>query len=139
LDAVYQAFRRDFVSSRPQLDGINVGISRRLAPDGIEERFWHLATEGDDEASRTPDPRRCERMGWPRALIEALVASHAEVRAWNQLRPRQKTLVIGLDDFSYVVVLAAKTTHYLLVTAFCVEHGRRRATYRREWEQTGRT
>ena len=77
-------------------------------------------------------------MAWPRALIEALASLHREVRAWDQDRPRQKTLLIGLDDFSYVVVLAAKNTHYLLITAFCVEHARRRDTYRREWEQTRR-
>jgi len=117
---------------------MNVGISKRLASDGLEDRFWHLATEGQDEATRTPDPRRCERMAWPRALIEALASLHREVRAWDQDRPRQKTLLIGLDDFSYVVVLAAKNTHYLLITAFCVEHARRRDTYRREWEQTRR-
>jgi hypothetical protein len=135
LDAVYKAFRRSFVTSRPQIGAMNVGISRRMAHDSREERFWHLATEGADEVERSLDPRRCERMAWPRALIDALAGAHPEVRAWDQERPRQKTLVIGLDDFSYVVVLAVKTTHYLLVTAFCVEHSRRRDTYRREWER----
>jgi hypothetical protein len=125
------------VTSRPQLDGLNVGISRRLAADGLEERFWHLATEGTDEATRSPDTRRCERMAWPRALIDALAGSRPEVRAWDQVRPRQKTLVIGLDDFSYVVVMAVTSTHYLLITAFCVGHARRRDTYRREWERAG--
>jgi hypothetical protein len=46
--------------------------------------------------------------------------------------------VIGVADFSYVVVLADRRTHYLLITAFCVEHERRRDTYRREWEREAR-
>jgi hypothetical protein len=115
-----------------------VGVARRLAEDGKEESFWHLVTEGPDERSRTPDPRRCERIAWPRALIEALGRRDPDVVAWSQLRPRQRTLVISVADFSYVVVLADRRTHYLLITAFCVEHERRRGTYRREWEREAR-
>jgi hypothetical protein len=139
IDAVYGRFRRDFITSRPVLGGLNVGVSRALDTDGRERRFWHLATEGVEEKTRVPHPRRCERIAWPRAIIDALVAALPEVRSWPQRRSRQNMLVLGLDDFSYVVVLAAKPTHYLLITAFCVVSERRRATYRREWERAART
>jgi hypothetical protein len=44
-------------------------------------------------------------------------------------------IVIALEDFSYIVVLADRGKYLLLWTAYCVEQEHRRAKLRREYER----
>ncbi|MNH30689.1 hypothetical protein D3C79_909980 [compost metagenome] len=43
-----------------------LGLKRHPVIQGKEATFWHMISEGNDEAERLPDLRRCERIRWPR-------------------------------------------------------------------------
>ena len=68
--ALYKQFERDFVKSHPLLDGVKVSFRREPMDQGKVATFWHLISEGKIEGDRLPDLERCERIGWPKAIIE---------------------------------------------------------------------
>lgn len=132
LEAVYEFFRQDFLTSRAQWNGAPVGVKRNPVEKGKEAGFWHLISEGRTEKERIPDIRRCERIRWPRPVIEE--RDLGRVKCWRNRRGHEGRIVIALGDFSYVVVLAPRRGYILLWTAYCVENEHRRAKLRKEYE-----
>ncbi len=62
LEAIYRIFCADFVESKPVFAGKRLGLKRHPVIQGKKLRFWHMISEGNDEAERLPDLRRCERI-----------------------------------------------------------------------------
>ncbi len=100
---------------------------------GKEATFWHIISEGEVESERLPDLRRCERIRWPCAIIEA--SKDGLTKCWRTNRKGEERVVLTLEDFSYVVVLADRGEYVLLWTAFCVELEHRRQKLSREYEE----
>src|SRR5579871_5756179 len=74
LEAVYAIFSRDFLGSKPAFTGKRFAVKRHPLSEGKEATFWHLVSEADSngtEGGRTIDLRRCERIAWPKPIIEA--------------------------------------------------------------------
>lgn len=132
VEAIHAAFRADFITDHPEFEGRRCACKRHPMIDGKEATFWHLISEGSVEADRLPDLRRCERIRWPRAMIER---SPDQVRVWRSERPGDQRIVVALADFSYVVVLADRRDYVLLWTAYFVEHEHRRTKLRKECER----
>lgn len=133
LNAIYEYFRQDFVVSSPVWQGNRVRLKRHPIEQGKEATFWHLISEGKTEADRLPDIRRCERIRWPRPIIEA--GGKGQVCCWNNRRGHESRVVIALDDFSYVVVLAPRKDYVILWTAYWIETEHRRKKFRKEYEE----
>lgn len=137
LDAVYQYFWEDFVDTRPEYAGKRLALKRHPMLQGREATFWHLISEGRVEASRLPDLRRCERIRWPKPMIEQ--EKRRRLPTWVTKRHGERRIVIALHDFSYVVVLADRGNYILLWTAYCVEREHHRRKLQRECEEANRT
>lgn len=135
VDGLYRHFEADFVASRPTCGSRKFGLKRLPIFQNREATFWHLLTEGDIETTRTYDEIRCARIKWPRAIIDA-VGTH-RLMYWQSTRKGNRYIVLGLPDFSYVVVLADRGKELLLWTAYPVETNHRRKSLEREW-QVGR-
>jgi len=132
LEAVYEIFWHDFVVSPPAMfDGKRFALKRHPLEQGKEATFWHLISEGKVEQDRVPDLRRCERIRWPRAIIDA---DESVVCRWKIQRGSDQRIVIALEDFSYVVVLTDRGEYVLLWTAYQVERNHRRESLKREYE-----
>jgi hypothetical protein len=139
LDAIYRIFRRDFILDRPSFRSRPCFCDTRPDSDGRECGFWHLISEGRIESERTPDMRRCERIAWPRAMIEA--ADTSLVHVWESMRRRpgkgtESRLSLAPDDFSYLVVLRPTSKAFVLVTAFQIEAQYQRDRRRREYDDS---
>lgn len=132
LEAIYRIFCRDFVASKPYYVGKRFALKRYPMIKEKEATFWHIISEGEVEDERLPDLRRCERISWPRPIIEAIQSKY--VRWWCNKRKEEVRIVIALEDFSYLVVLADRGDYLLLWTAYCVEHEHRRRKLQREFE-----
>lgn len=137
IDAVYLVFRKDFVLSQPKLDGLWVHYRRDPIYDGKEAGFWHCTSEGKTEDERTPDLRRCERIGWVRAIIEN--AGVASIDRWqNTSRGEPRQLLWFREEF--LIVLAARTRkrdgakYWQLLTAYDTpqEHTKRKLRKERD-------
>lgn len=131
VDAVYGYFHADFVATKPTWPNRRWAVKRHPEYKGKEATFWHIISEGWDEETRTPDLRRCERIRWPRPIIDA--AMHGEVRTWQQLRNNETRIALATADFSYIVILADRGDHIMLWTAFPVEREHRRRAYAKEF------
>lgn len=128
FDAVYQCFVRDFIASKPVFRGKALGLKRIPYTDGREATFWHLISKGDDEETdeddRTPDLRRCERIAWPKPVIEH--ETDATLKVWEQPYRSELRVHIWVEAKDYVVVLArrkaGKPDEYVLPwTAYVVD------------------
>ena len=135
IDAVYQRFDNDFVASQPRFDGKWVRCRRDPIYDGKYAGFWHCVSEGSDEDSRTPDLRRCERIGWVRPIIEH--SGDPLVSVWDNQRGNDIRRLFWFRE-EFLVVLAERTRardgfQYLqLVTAYCTAAEHRRKKLREE-------
>tara|TARA_R100000656_G_scaffold103161_2_gene75060 strand:- start:333 stop:818 length:486 start_codon:yes stop_codon:yes gene_type:complete len=134
LAALYDIFCSDFVKSRPSYCGVRLGLKRHPVIDGKEATFWHLISEGDVESERIPDMRRCERIRWPRPLIEN--AACPEMKVWIETRKGEERIHLWLESENYLTVLNRRR-EYLLWTAFFVEHEHQRRKYNKRWERFG--
>jgi len=127
MSAVYEVFRRDFVDSKPKYPEKRFALKRYPLRDGKEATFWHLVSSGLVEASRIVIQERCEKICWPKPIIEAKLDTE-RVNLWRNLRKGEERILIALWDFSYLVVLADRAEYVLLWTAYPVdfEHSRRK-------------
>jgi hypothetical protein len=129
---VYAAFKRDFINSRPQLEGFPVVFDGRIS-DGMEEGFWHVTSQTDREiGERVQDFRRCERIVWLRPIIEH--PDEETISFWKNRRGKEIRLLLWLEAFDYLVVLSERPRVRVLVTAYCTdrEHIRRKLRQERD-------
>ncbi len=137
IAAVYAVFYRDFIASQPRYNGLWVRCRREPIYDRKEAGFWHCTSEGRDESMRTPDLRRCERIGWVRAVIEN--ACDAWVDVWPSVRGGETRWVLWFRE-EFLIVLAPRPwkaqrpRYMMLITAHCTvsEHEKRRMRRDRE-------
>src|SRR5438046_2616962 len=101
LEALYECFYEDFILSKPCFEGKHLALKRYPIIKGKEATFWHIISEGGIEHERVPDLRRCERIRWPCAIINA----SGLMKCWKSNRKGDERIVIALEDFSYIVVL----------------------------------
>ena len=132
LEALYNVYRAGFITSKPTYPDRRWATKRHPVIEGKEATFWHLISEGKVEADRIPALRRCERLPWPRPMIDAALGEN--VRCWRTRRGASVRVLIAVDDFSYVIVLEDRTSYIMLWTAFYVEHAHRREDLQREWQ-----
>lgn len=59
-NVLYDWFRADFLNSLPRWPNKRVGLKRYPLSHGKEATFWHFISEGETEADRLIDMRRCE-------------------------------------------------------------------------------
>ena len=92
LEVIYRYFMQDFVDSKPFFRGKRLGLKRHPLSQGKEATFWHMIQEGDREADRIPDLRRCERIRWPKPIIEHDDDETIKVW-WNRRRGEQRICI----------------------------------------------
>ena len=139
LDALYRFFTADFIHSKPRWPGKRVALKRYPEYQGKAATFWHMIPEGGTEDERIPDFRRCERIRWPRPIMEAfpnrMPDRNDRVSWWKSKRGSDERIVLALADFSYLVVVAERADFVMPWTAYSVAHEHRRGKLRREHEE----
>jgi len=119
LEVVYGVFERDFKHSCPRYKGLPLAYDSKLEA-GKEMAFWHLIQRHDCRAQdRVPDLRRCERIPWPKPIIQH--PTDKAISVWKKELHRQTRIHIWLHDLDYIVVLAEMPNVMVLVTAFCTD------------------
>jgi hypothetical protein len=133
--AVYARFKADLIYNPLVYHGMRVGLRRHPMYQNREWAFWHIVQEGNVEENRIPDIRRCERIGWVRAIIQH--ASEPRIKIWENKRGGNHRILLWLEDQDFLVVLAPRGKRYaLLVTAYPTDRGHTRRKLQREYEET---
>ncbi len=148
LDALYDYFAIDFIKSNPLL--LNKPVkSKRVEPYKQKDHsFWHCiekAIPGKEicEENREIVFPLCERIRWPRPVIEKAIASE-DVLAWTEIRRGSGTVErvhLFVPKESYVVVLdprkldskGAPEYYYLWTTFMC--QGRQAQSLMKRYEK----
>lgn len=133
LERVYAIFKKDFIDSRPMFRGVRLGLKRHPEIDGKAATFWHMISDGPEEAKRVTKFERCAPVAWPRAVIDA-AGDASRVNCWAYRRGREDRIGLALKDFSYLVVLADRGDYVLPWTAYFVKDSMR-SKYQAEWEK----
>ncbi len=132
LAAIYNYFKSDFIDSKLVYQGRRLGLKRHPLSQGKEATFWHMISEGDTEDNRIPDLRRCERIRWPRSVIEH--EANGSVRVWRNRRRGEERICLWLHAHDYLVVLADRKDYLLPWTAYVVDKRHQRQKLQREYE-----
>lgn len=132
LDALYGYFKQDFIDSRPSFKGRRLGLKKHPLNKGKEATFWHFIQEGSNEDDRIPDLRRCERIRWPRLVIE--YAEEPVLKIWENTRKSEKRILLWLEEQEYLVVLAERNGYLLPWTAYLVTKEHRKRKLLKEYE-----
>ena len=132
LEALYAFFKRDFVDASPSFRGTCLRLKRHPLIEGKEATFWHLISEGQNESERLPDLRRCERIQWPRPVIEN--ADEPVVKVWKNERRGESRICLWLEDAEYLVILAERKGYLLPWTAYPVTEAHRKRKLKKEYE-----
>ncbi|MFI8620624.1 hypothetical protein ACIGBN_06615 [Marinomonas sp. NPDC078689] len=133
LDAVYTHFEQDFVLSKPVFRGTRLGLKRHPERNGKSATFWHMTTTGAVEDERELDYFRCERIHWPRPIIEN--DTHPLLKIWSEPKGRNRRIHIWYEAEGYLVVLDDRGDYILPWTAFYVERDHERRKYNKRWER----
>ena len=110
-----------------------MGLKRHPIIQGKEATFWHMISEGNDEAERLPDLRRCERIRWPRPIIEN--TEDAALKVWREPNGSGHRVLIWFAEAEYLVVLDERKDYILPWTAYPVEREHQQRKLEKRWER----
>lgn len=118
-EAIFKVFQDTIVNGNPTFLGLPVKPKWFEPYKGKHFTFWHLISEGEKEDERTPDLRRCERIGWIKWVLDNC-GSHPGICFWEEKRKRgSKDYIIWYEKGNYVVILSKRSYGFLLKTAYC--------------------
>ena len=130
LSAVEESYKDDFVRSEVFYN--NIPVKRKKFPlrhNGEDASFWHMTTTGSGEDNRKRSIERCQRIKWPKAIIQ-----HCEdslVNVWTEEKRilfHFKLSEIDPTEKDYLVILDSRGKYLVLWTAYPIdwEHSRRK-------------
>lgn len=133
IEAIYGYFTQDFVDSKPVFRGKRLGLKRHPLTQGKEATFWHMIQQGDQEADRIPDIRRCERIRWPKPIIEH--DSDEAIKEWPNQRRGEKRICLWFEQENYLVILSDRGSFVLPWTAYLVDQPHQKRKLQKEYEE----
>jgi hypothetical protein len=77
--------------------------------------------------------RRCERIRWPRPIIEN--NDKPEIKIWRNERKGGQRICLWFENENYLVILADRSTYILPWTAYLVEQPHRQRKLQKEYEE----
>jgi len=92
-----------------------------------------MISEGKDEDERVPDFRRCERIGWPRPIIEH--ENEPTIKVWENERGGEKRICLWVESEEYLIVPAQRKGYVLPWTAFLVARSHEKKKRQKEYEE----
>ena len=128
-DRLYEHYLDDFVRSKPSYKSFNVNVRLHPKVGGRDQAFFHMTSEDSSMTNnlcdRNPDLRRCERIKWPRKVIENSDCNLPEcscdgIYIWNKKYKNYDREHLLFLKQRYLVVLERREHFYLFVTAFYI-------------------
>lgn len=136
VEALHAVFKKDFLGGEFFYDGRRVALKRHPIENGKEATFWHFISTGQTEVDREIDFRRCERIGWPRAIINN--CSDACLKIWTEDARNDRRIQIWCEPAEYLVVLADRGDYVLPWTAYPVVQPHRQRKLLARWKSATR-
>jgi len=141
-ERIYATFCNTLLRAKLCFRGHRLSVRKSPMDQDKAATFWHMTSDGRErcaEEDRVPDVRKCERLAWACALIQA-ADDESKTNVWASSRTKAygpaDRWVISLLDYSYVVIIEERITkadrYMLLITAYPVEYERQRGKLKKE-------
>ena len=98
----------------------------------IGTRIKDITSEGEIEEDRTPDIRRCERIGWARDVMNN--AGSAVVKRWDVMRGTDRRTCLWVEDADFFIVLSRRASYSILWTVYTVLEPHRQRKFQAQFE-----
>jgi len=130
-ETLYSVFKKDFIDNQSNLKGFKIFIIREPMFKDKEASFWHITSEGKVESKRTPDLRKCEKIGWIRPIIENY--PHQDIKAWKTKEKGRMKICLCYGDWEYIIVLRRIKKGLLLITAHPIEYNNTKRKLKKQY------
>jgi len=137
IDAVHEEFCRGFLREKLVYRGKRVGLKRHPLENGREATFWHMVSTGPVEDQRQIDLRRCERIAWPRAILDN--CDDPCLKTWTEFYNKEPRIHIWCEAAEYLFVLADRGEYVLPWTAYPVTQLHMKKKLLKRWQANGGT
>ena len=145
LDGIYEIFKKDFIDNRPIFEGKCVNFRKAPMDGKYEHTFIHLTHKDEYHNSsnpndRLPDPRRAERVGWNRAIIENYKCSDTcencdKVLYFEEYYKKNIRVYLLFKDVKFLVIIEKRENYNLLITGYYIEYEHTMKKYIKKYEQ----
>jgi hypothetical protein len=137
---LYEIYENDFIKNQPLYNSIKVRPVGQNLENNMQITFWHIIQKAIDpdkpsEKDREPDLKRCERIPWPKNIIDNHITSR--LKTWIEKNRGQSRVSILCEGKShdYLVILIDKVKRVYLLTAFPIFDNITRMKYKKRWER----
>lgn len=145
LDTIYKIFKTDFIDSKPIFEGKYVNFRKAPMDGKYEHTFTHLTHKDEYHNStnpndRIPDPRRAERIGWNRPIIENYKCDENcencnKVLYFEQYYKKNIRVYFLFKDAKFLVIIEKREDYNLLITGYYIEFENAMKKYIKKYEQ----
>ena len=118
-EALYGFYSLDFIENQPIFRNERLKIKKYPKYKNKDATFWHIIEKGKIEDDRLPDLRRCERIRWPKPIIEN--CDNIEIYVWENQRKGKQRICILYKQIKYLVILEKRRHYIIFWTAYPVE------------------
>ena len=121
-ELLYQIFVVNYMNNHPMFNGKVVVPRKHPIYNGKYESFFHI-TCGHylNIEDRVPDFRRCERIEWPKAMIEYngchCIENCENFLIWKKKYKNTYRYSFLLKNERYLVIIEERKKYYILITA----------------------
>lgn len=133
-DDLFAIFKSTIADGELKFQGLPVNPRRFPEEKGKHFTFWHLITEGDTESERTPDLRRCERIGWVAWIIRNCGTS-PDITFWESKRGTARNFVLWYEKGQFAVILSKRSRYFILLSAYFVDEDHRIEAFKRDRDE----
>lgn len=128
---LYDKFVEDFITKPPYFDKKVVNIRVNPKQNNFEHAFVHLTCEtmkdGITLNDRIPDIRRCERIGWNKAIITNYPCNNncqncKKILYYEEYYKNTIRITLLFYDTRFKVVLEKRKNYYLLITGYYINY-----------------
>ena len=128
---LYNLFVNDFINNSLYFNSKKVNIRTNPKQNNYEHAFIHLTCETMSDGialnDRMPDIRRCERLGWNRAIITNYPCNNncnncKKILYYEEYYKNTIRISLLFYDVRFKVILERRTNYYLLITGFYIKY-----------------
>ena len=133
LGVLYQFFCSDFIKNKTMYNGRKLGLKKYPKLNGKEATFWHIISEGKYEDQKIPEMRRCERIRWPKVIIEN--NNDTSIKVWKNNRGNETNICLCYGNWEYIVILRERPKYTLFWTAYPLKYSHTKRKMKKEYEK----
>ncbi|HBY21611.1 MAG: hypothetical protein A2Y24_07540 [Clostridiales bacterium GWE2_32_10] len=127
-DELYEIFKRDFINNQIYFESKVLRIRKHPITYGREEAFYHIICKDLlKNRDRTPDIARCERIEWPRKIIDNCKCDNnciwcSKIKIYKKIfKNNNYRYHILFEEYSYIVIVEERKEYMLFITGYVID------------------